>query len=112
MRATRELKDVYIQAIQDTLNNFFASESSPTNWKLLLIENKNDISSKLFLTDGRSKQLMKNFDVVLNITFNTFDNTNPTEWTEKYQKWDNVIPLFNEVNEMVQSCVVFTDEMI
>ena len=55
---------------------------------------------------------MKNVDVVLNITFNTFDDTNPTEWTEKYQKWDNVISLFNEVNEMVQSRVVFTDEMI
>ena len=113
LRATRELKHAYIKAIQDTLNkNVFESENSPTNWQVPLTENKNDISSKLLLTDGRSKQLMKNVDVVLNITFNTFDDTNPTEWTEKYRKWDNVISLFNEVNEMVQSCVVFTDEMI
>ena len=54
---------------------FFGSESSPTNWQVPLMENKNDISSKLSLTDGRSKQLMEHVDIVLNITFNTFDGS-------------------------------------
>ena len=77
-----------------------------------MTDNKNDINSNLCLSDGGSKKVMENIDVLLSDCFNSFDKDNPREWTELYSKYDEVISLFKYVNKLLQTRTIMTDNMI
>ena len=82
-RNSKEDKDIYIKAIDITMNTcVLGSEYNNTNWKVPLNETEEDVLPTITLTDMQSKKCIAFIHLLL---ADVFDDEVP-EWEEQLQK--------------------------
>jgi hypothetical protein len=110
-KITRNEKEEYVSCIEDTINfAILGTEHSRAHFTVPLTDDKADVSSSISLIDMQAKKIMVNIDLIIAETFN--DTLNIPTWEQQCQDWTDVFVLFQCINKIHQSRVVFDDAMI